>query len=247
MIASLSEPEVMLTGRCLPGRGQPLEGGAPATALPDDTPVGVVEALLRAYTAPGAAVCFLFGRSLTPIVTSRRLGRVPVLVDPYADCLDEGERSVWEPAGVLDIVLAECPMLERFQILLVHLPAPGVVDREALLYPGVEPPARPVRWESLSRERFFRCFENRIRQWEPTVASDGRIAILSTPSNFSENPRSQHGGETHLFPFAQARMLSLGWSLVRRHPVRRQKADSPVRHPALESATLCVYQREGEQ
>lgn len=238
LIANLSDPKVSLDGKELPAPGELIHAGQPATPLPDDTPVGVVEALVRAFSRPGDSICFLYGRSLAPIEVCRRLDRHPVLVDPYADCLEFGYRTAWDSKAVVECLLEDEPDAEMFELLLFHLPAPGVVDREAFLYPDCSVPCRPVHWESLSRQYFFDLFEKRVSQWSPTLSCDGRFAVLSTPSSFD-------GEEQLMLPFVAERMAKRGWELERRYPVQRPAKDSPIRDPALRRANLAVFRRGG--
>lgn len=246
LICNLSRPKVELRNRRLPDDGEVFQEGQPATNLPDDTPVGVVEALVRRYTSEEDSVCILYGRSTAALEATHRLGRRPVLVDPYADCLHTGFRATWRPELIIDELHRREKRFDGFRLLLFHLPAPGIVDREDFLYPDVDPPDRPVHWESLTRNHFVDLFEKRVRQWEPTVMPHGRVAVLSTPSRFPET-NDHVGSESPVHPFVRLEMKNNGWRLERRHPIHRPTADAPMEDPVLQRASLGVYTRGGNE
>lgn len=233
LVASLSQPRVQLQGRRLPQDGVVFCAGRPATNLPDDTYPGVVEALLDKYTQPGDEGVCLFGRSATPLAVAHQMDREMHLVDVYGDRIMGACYAIQRPGAFLTP--------ESIALLIVHLPCPGIIDRERLLYfGGDEPPQNVITFEHLSQPAFFDVFAQLVSRWRPYLAEDAHLVVQSGYADFGQGSR-RRPQRVRLAPLVWEQMTKLGFHIERQHPVAFELGNLPITHPALKHADLQVF------
>jgi hypothetical protein len=241
LVLNLNHPCVDLRGHKLP-RGHEINSGQPATSWPDDTCPEVYERVLRSYTKPGDGVFHLFARSRTPKAVGETLERDVVLVDEYPssvedlvgmDLLEPTEEDLWQIADLVDVVSPEM-LAEAFELLYLHLPMPGVVDRPRLLYGNSGAPAGTY-WERMTSDQFWAGVKGVLEFWS-TLLEPSRLTIRCGFARWDKTP-------TRMWSRAMKIAEESGWKLDHHWRLNLNPVPGPVHPDVLGEGWLLSFVR----
>ena len=226
MVDQLDRPEVRLTGYEL-GDDYDVDAGYPATAFPNDTYPRIFEGLLRRYTEKEDMVGHLFTTSRTPIAIAERLGRSIDGFDDYNSCLPDLCGPLWNsvPQRHLDL-------------LYIHCPVPGVVDRRTLFYPTgpLAFPQGKIHWEGLGKEDFLTKMAALISRWSDMVKPGGVLALQIGWCRWN--------GEWVLpWPDLHEAVYLHGLRLDTRHRLHMKVRPGPIQNESLTDGRLLIYRK----
>ena len=232
LTARLNAPEVQPTGYEL-GDDYHVDAGLPATAFPNDTFPKVFEGLLRRYTREADRVGYLFCSSRAPFIIAEQMGRSVYAADEYNTYVQNLPCGHLLNSGMLPT--------ERVDLLYIHCPLPGVVDRKALFDPTGENdlPNDRLYWESMDEKTFVTAMADLIEMWTHTVEPGGVLALQVGWCRW---------GKEWILPWPQLHEAAYkeGWRLVRRHRLHMQVRPGPVQGKSLTDGHLLIYRKSPE-
>lgn len=151
------------------------------TSTIDDDPAEVIAAAVNSYTPEKARILLVFSRSAVAHKTCQGLGRRVSIVDPYAaDFQPEVTSSEFcltslsESDGTPTFVRAG----DRFELIYIHLPAPGIVKRSDDFLGSDFGEAAPDSWDEIDLDSFSRRVHWLIKCCAMTLGSTGTLVVL---------------------------------------------------------------------
>lgn len=245
LVESLSYPAVELTGSVLPQTRQ-IDAGPPATSFPNDTSPALFEAILNAYTEPGDNVLHIFTRSSAPHHLGKLLDRQVVMVDEYVsglpdlltpNLLDPSKETLEQIASELR-VNAHNELYDAFELIHLHLPNPGVVDRLKLLGDGGHS-VYGRKWEQMSEDDFWSAIKTLIKTWA-TLLSPRHLTIQCGLAQWD-------GKYTETFPQALRIAHQTGWTLDDHWRLNLNPVPGPGDTEAREQGWLLAFRNRKAQ
>lgn len=246
LVESLSNPTAGLTGSVLPAEARQIHAGQPATSFPNDTYPALFEATVRAYTDPKDSVLHIFTRSSAPRQVGDLLDRQVVMVDEYVSGLpDLSTPNLLEPSKeslqqiTNQLGLAQLDDLCRvFELIHIHLPCPGVVDRLNLLGAGGHS-VYGRNWEQMSKDNFWSAIEAVIKAWT-TLLNPRHLTIQCGLARWG-------GKYTEMFPRTLQIAHNTGWSLDNHWRLDLNPVPGPADTEALEHGWLLAFRNTKAQ
>lgn len=239
LVLNLDRPQVRLEGFTL-GAEHEVDCGTTATAMPNDSCPRLIEGILRRYTEVGDKAAYLFATSSAARVVAQRLEREAVLLDEYGT---EVENLFSKPLCSPETVrsLTTCPDGSRklFDLLYVHSPMPGIVDKRSLLYPGnADVPSGREDWAQLEFDSYLTKMEALLALWSEVVAPEGVLCIQVGWGRWD--------GQAQMpWPALHECAYRAGWRREHWCRLRIEPRRGPVNDPALTSGMLLAYTKQG--
>ncbi len=240
MVEGLKCPVVELTGSALPP-GHQMEAGAPSTSFPNDTCPSLFEAVLGSYTEPGDAILHIFTRSSASYHIGRLLDRHVVMVDEYVSTLPNlltpnllapSRKDLHQIAGRIELDCVD-DVCDVFDLIHLHLPCPGIVERLALLGDGGHSVYGRC-WEEVTKDIFWKAIEAVITAWS-TILQPRYLTIQCGFAKWDDQ-------YVEMFPQALRIAQKTGWALDDHWKLDLNPVPGPADTKALEQGWLLAFE-----
>lgn len=245
LVEGLKAQEIELRTSSLPA-GPEVDAGAPATPFPNDTCPSLFEAVLGSYTEPGDAVLHIFTRSSATYHIGRLLDRHVVMVDEYVsglpnlltpNLLDPSKEDLHQIARKIGLDHLD-GVRDAFELIHIHLPGPGVVNRLALLGDGGHSIYGRC-WEEMTEEVFWKAIEAVITAWT-TILQPRHLTIQCGLAKWDHQ-------YVEMFPQALQIAHQTGWSLDDHWRLDLKPVPGPTNTKALGRGWLLAFQNRTAQ